>query len=231
MEMATSPVRRGTATSGFKPERNEVDSHTLIIALLATPVVAGLVWFVVFLYASSLKAGHRSWMNGESDGWALAPLGTVFLVICGVVFALQLVLLLRALPDTRAGRRAEAVVAAGFGVTVGMTVFVYYGLSSLGQRPDGFPNDVVCILGLIGGALVAVAIPVAAVALRARRHPPEGASLHGRAIVRLVLVAVATSLLVILPTVANATATPVLLVGLFLVPVLDFASWVPARLE
>lgn len=226
METWTTRERAHDEAGGFESQDEQSDARPrgLLAEFLVTPVVAGLIWFAVYLYADSLKAGQRSWMNGASDGWALAPVGTVFIVVCGMVFALQLVLLLHALPDTVVGRWTELVIATFFGVTVSMTVFWYLGLSTLDDRPDGFPNDLVCILGLAVGGLVAVAIPVVAAVRRWRQHPPVGVPLPRRAQVRFGLVAVATILLVVLPTAANATATPALLVGLVLVPSLDVAS-------
>jgi hypothetical protein len=135
----------------------------------------------------------------------------------------QTVLLLRALPDTAAGRWSEAILAVCFGVTVSMTVFGYLGLFTIGDS-DGFPDGVLCILGLLVGGLRTVAIPAAVVAWRAKYHPPKGVRLAGRAWARLALLATATVLLVVLPTAANATASPDLLVGLGLVPLLDIAS-------
>lgn len=218
----TGRVQAGVAR--FEPQDESSDTRGLVAGLLATPVVAGLIWFAVYLYADSLMAGLSGWMNGGSDGWALAPVGTGFVVVCGIVLALQVLLLLHALPDTVVGRSAEVVIAACFGVTVSMTVFWYLGLSTLGEPPDGFPEDPACILGLAVGWLVAAAIPVAAAVRRWRQHPPVGVPLQRRAQVRLALVAVATTLLVVLPTAAEATATPALLVGLVLTPLLDVAS-------
>lgn len=222
METSTTTTGRGAGTGALEVP----DGHSsgwLAGSLLATPVVAGLMWFTVYEYADIVQGSSR-YMGGASDGWSLAPLGTVLVVVCGIVLAVQTVLLLGALPDTAAGRWSEAILAICFGVTVSMTVFGYLGLFTIGDYADGFPDDVLCILGLLVGGLRTVAIPAAVVVWRAKTQPPEGAPLAGRAWARLALLATATVLLVVLPTAANATANPELLLGLALVPVLDIAS-------
>lgn len=202
------------------------DGHSsgwLAGSLLATPVVAGLMWFTVYEYADIVEGSSR-YMGGASDGWSLAPLGTVLVVVCGIVLALQTVLLLDALPDTAVGRWSEAILAIAFGVTVSMTVFGYLGLFTIGDFADGFPDDFLCILGLLVGGLRTVAIPAAVVVWRAKTLPPEGAPLAGRAWIRLALLATATVLLIAIPVIAETTATEAVLYGLGLVVVIDYVS-------
>jgi hypothetical protein len=226
MGTGTTPAGHSNSSRVLWPENDtpradRCGRQELVITLLATPAAAGLMWHVTYLYGDLFK----EW---ESDGWGLAPLGTAFVVLCATVLALQLVLLLRALPDTRAGRWVEAILTTGFALALALEVFGYLGLFTVGDVPDGFPDQPGCIVGLWVGGLVSVAVPTAIVAWRARGHPPVGVPLQGRARVRLVLVVTATVLLVVLPTVANATANPELLWGLVLVPAFDLMSRAPS---
>jgi hypothetical protein len=195
------------------------DAHppTGIGIIIATPALAGLLWFPVYLYADQFK----TW---TSDGWGMAPLGTFFMVVCGTVLALQLVLLLRALPDTMVGRWAEAILATCFSVAVAVVIFGYLGISTAGEGVDGFPDRADCIVGLLVGGLLTVAIPTVTIARRAKNYPPQGEPLRGSARLRLILVAAATILVVAVPTAANATESPQLLWGLVLIPVIDLVG-------
>lgn len=205
----------------FEPQEEPTGRGPLNVALLVTPAVAGLLWLASYLYADALKERQHYFM---SDGWGLAPLGAVFMAVCGTVLAFQVVFLLRALPDSQAGRWVEAALTVSFATAVALTFFGSLGLSTVGDLPDGFPSDAVCVAGLVTGALVTVAVPTSVCAWLVVRHPPQGEPLRGLAWTRLTVAVVATILLVVLPTAAEMTATPGLLLGLLAIPALDIVA-------